>query len=114
MHRSLPESKLLGVEVVMGNNYPLLVCRRLFLPATSNLLGRTLLNSPQQALIPKAKWPTLSYMRTKRSIKSIQKNRGFTICYPINRVASQAIETSVFSKLKDVMKKVRSYGQKPF
>lgn len=39
---------------------------------------------------------------------------GFNICHPINKITSQEIEAAVFSKLKDVMKKVKSYGEKTF
>lgn len=39
---------------------------------------------------------------------------NFTICHPINKQASKEIEVAVFGKLKDVMKKVKSYGEKTF
>lgn len=39
---------------------------------------------------------------------------NFTICHPINRNASKAIEAAIFSKLKDVMKKVTGNGKKTF
>ena len=39
---------------------------------------------------------------------------GFTICHPINKLASKEIEAAVFAKLKDVMKKVKSYGEETF
>lgn len=38
----------------------------------------------------------------------------FTICHPINKEASHKIEMAVFAKLKDVMKKVQSNGEKTF
>ena len=38
----------------------------------------------------------------------------FTICHPINKSASLEIETAIFSKLKDVMKKVKSDAEKTF
>lgn len=39
---------------------------------------------------------------------------GFNICHPINKIASQEIETAVFAKLKDVMKKVKNNGENTF
>lgn len=36
----------------------------------------------------------------------------FTICHPINKSASLAIEAAIFSKLKDVMSKVNRNVQK--
>ncbi|MBN8827130.1 MAG: septation protein SpoVG family protein [Sphingobacteriia bacterium] len=38
----------------------------------------------------------------------------FTICHPINRKFSLAIEMAIFSKLKDVMKKVRENAENTF
>ncbi len=39
---------------------------------------------------------------------------SFTICHPINKSASLEIETAIFSKLKDVMKKVKSNAENTF
>ncbi|WP_454784773.1 hypothetical protein [Legionella sp. WA2024007413] len=36
---------------------------------------------------------------------------NFTICHPINKTASQEIETAIFSKLKNVMSKVNQNVQ---
>ena len=42
-------------------------------------------------------------------------NKGsFTICHPINKSASLAIEAAIFSKLKDVMTKVKSHAENTF
>jgi integrase len=38
---------------------------------------------------------------------------NFTICHPITKKVSQEIEGAIFSKLKEVMKKVKSNGKKP-
>lgn len=38
----------------------------------------------------------------------------FTVCHPINKNASRAIEVAIFSKLKDVMMKVKSNAEKTF
>lgn len=39
---------------------------------------------------------------------------NFTICHPINKQASKEIEAAIFSKLNDVMKKVKSNGENTF
>ena len=39
---------------------------------------------------------------------------NFTICHPINKSASLAIETAIFSKLKDVMSKVNRNVENTF
>jgi DNA-binding cell septation regulator SpoVG len=39
---------------------------------------------------------------------------NFTICHPINKNTSLEIETAVFKKLKEVMKKVKNNVEKTF
>lgn len=39
---------------------------------------------------------------------------NFTICHPINKQASKEIEAAIFSKLNDVMKKVKSNAENTF
>jgi DNA-binding cell septation regulator SpoVG len=39
---------------------------------------------------------------------------NFTICHPINKQVSKEIEAAIFSKLNDVMKKVKSDAENTF
>lgn len=39
---------------------------------------------------------------------------SFTICHPINKSASLEVEAAIFSKLKDVMKKLNSNAENTF